>query len=127
MIVAAVSDPRVDELAAGRADAAQVYDAAAAERVSTTGELKANEEVELRSEAQLQGIDASSVVWQCTAACYDRSYLDAGDVGNAVGAGAHIADVAPDGVEQDLEQLSVAPDERLCHSLRRAGSACGVD
>ena len=29
VIVAAVSDPRVDELAAGRADAAQVYDAAA--------------------------------------------------------------------------------------------------
>lgn len=32
VIVAAVSDPRVDLLAAGRADAAQVYDAAAAER-----------------------------------------------------------------------------------------------
>ncbi len=32
VLVAAVSDPRVDELAAGRADAAQVYDAAAAER-----------------------------------------------------------------------------------------------
>ncbi|CAN5475501.1 DUF58 domain-containing protein [soil metagenome] len=32
VIVAAVSDPRVDGLAAGRADAAQVYDAAAAER-----------------------------------------------------------------------------------------------
>jgi uncharacterized protein (DUF58 family) len=32
VIVAAISDPRVDELAAGRADAAQVYDAAAAER-----------------------------------------------------------------------------------------------
>jgi len=32
VIVAAVSDPRVDQLAAGRADAAQVYDAAAAER-----------------------------------------------------------------------------------------------
>ena len=32
VIVAAVSDPRVDELAAGRCDAAQVYDAAAAER-----------------------------------------------------------------------------------------------
>ena len=32
VIVAAVSDPRVDELAAGRSDAAQVYDAAAAER-----------------------------------------------------------------------------------------------
>jgi len=32
VIVAAVADPRVDELAAGRADAAAVYDAAAAER-----------------------------------------------------------------------------------------------
>jgi uncharacterized protein (DUF58 family) len=32
VIVAAISDPRVDELASGRADAAQVYDAAAAER-----------------------------------------------------------------------------------------------
>lgn len=32
VMVAAVSDPRVDALAAGRSDAAQVYDAAAAER-----------------------------------------------------------------------------------------------
>jgi len=32
VIVAAVADPRVDQLAEGRADAAQVYDAAAAER-----------------------------------------------------------------------------------------------
>jgi uncharacterized protein (DUF58 family) len=32
VLVAAVADPRVDQLAAGRADAAQVYDAAAAER-----------------------------------------------------------------------------------------------
>lgn len=32
VVIAAVSDPRVDLLAAGRADAAQVYDAAAAER-----------------------------------------------------------------------------------------------
>ena len=32
VIVASVTDPRVDELAAGRSDAAQVYDAAAAER-----------------------------------------------------------------------------------------------
>jgi uncharacterized protein (DUF58 family) len=34
VILAAVADPRVGELAAGRADAAQVYDAAAAERSS---------------------------------------------------------------------------------------------
>ena len=32
MLLAAVADPRVEHLAAGRADAAQVYDAAAAER-----------------------------------------------------------------------------------------------
>jgi uncharacterized protein (DUF58 family) len=32
VIVAAVADPRIEQLAAGRADAAQVYDAAAAER-----------------------------------------------------------------------------------------------
>jgi uncharacterized protein (DUF58 family) len=32
VLIAAVADPRVDRLAAGRADAAQVYDAAAAER-----------------------------------------------------------------------------------------------
>lgn len=32
VLIAAVSDPRVDRLAAGRADAARVYDAAAAER-----------------------------------------------------------------------------------------------
>lgn len=32
VIVAAVSDPRIDDLASGRADEAQVYDAAAAER-----------------------------------------------------------------------------------------------
>jgi len=32
VLLAAVSDPRIDELAAGRADAAEVYDAAAAER-----------------------------------------------------------------------------------------------
>jgi uncharacterized protein (DUF58 family) len=32
VIIAAVADPRVDQLAGGRADAAQIYDAAAAER-----------------------------------------------------------------------------------------------
>jgi uncharacterized protein (DUF58 family) len=32
VLIAAVADPRVDMLAAGRSDAAQVYDAAAAER-----------------------------------------------------------------------------------------------
>ena len=32
VLLAAVADPRVDEMAAGRSDAAAVYDAAAAER-----------------------------------------------------------------------------------------------
>ena len=32
VLLAAVADPRVDQLAAGRSDAAAVYDAAAAER-----------------------------------------------------------------------------------------------
>jgi uncharacterized protein (DUF58 family) len=32
VLLAAVADPRVEHLAAGRADAAQIYDAAAAER-----------------------------------------------------------------------------------------------
>ncbi len=32
LLLAAVSDPRVDQMAAGRSDAAAVYDAAAAER-----------------------------------------------------------------------------------------------
>ena len=32
MLIAAVADPRVDQMAAGRSDAAAVYDAAAAER-----------------------------------------------------------------------------------------------
>jgi uncharacterized protein (DUF58 family) len=32
VVIAAVSDPRVDRLATGRSDAAEVYDAAAAER-----------------------------------------------------------------------------------------------
>ena len=35
MVVAAVADPRVDQMAAGRSDAASVYDAAAAERSRT--------------------------------------------------------------------------------------------
>ncbi|WP_328362001.1 DUF58 domain-containing protein [Mycobacterium sp. NBC_00419] len=42
VIVASVSDPRVDQLAAGRADAAQVYDAAAAERARNDRRLIAS-------------------------------------------------------------------------------------
>lgn len=42
VIVAAVADPRVDQLAAGRADAAAVYDAAAAERARNDRRLIAS-------------------------------------------------------------------------------------
>ncbi|WP_167097038.1 DUF58 domain-containing protein [Mycobacterium sp. DL592] len=42
VIVAAVADPRVDQLAAGRADAAAVYDAAAAERARNDRRLVAS-------------------------------------------------------------------------------------
>jgi ABC-type branched-subunit amino acid transport system substrate-binding protein len=35
--------------------------------------------VALRQEAALQGLDDPSIVWQCTAACYDRAFLAAGD------------------------------------------------
>ena len=35
--------------------------------------------VALRQEAALQGLDNPDVVWQCTAACYDRAFLAAGD------------------------------------------------
>ncbi len=41
VMIAAVADPRVDRLAAGRADAAQVYDAASAERARSDRSLTA--------------------------------------------------------------------------------------
>lgn len=50
VILAAVSDPRVDQLAAGRADAAQVYDAAAAERAR-------NERRRIASQLRHKGIE----------------------------------------------------------------------
>src|SRR5690348_17144502 len=40
----------------------------------------ANSAILLRSEAQLQGIDASSVTWVCTIACYDKSVKEQADV-----------------------------------------------
>jgi uncharacterized protein (DUF58 family) len=50
VIVAAVADPRVDTLAAGRSDAAQVYDAAAAER-------SRNERRAIASRLRRSGVD----------------------------------------------------------------------
>jgi hypothetical protein len=40
----------------------------------------ANSAILLRSEAQLQGIDDSSVAWVCTIACYDKSVKEQADV-----------------------------------------------
>ncbi|OFJ53509.1 DUF58 domain-containing protein [Mycolicibacterium grossiae] len=50
VLVASVADPRVDALAAGRADAAQVYDAAAAER-------SRNERLALAARLRRHGVD----------------------------------------------------------------------
>jgi uncharacterized protein (DUF58 family) len=50
VMVAAVADPRVDALAAGRADAAQVYDAAAAER-------SRNERLAIAARLRRHGVD----------------------------------------------------------------------
>ncbi len=50
VLLAAVADPRVDSLAAGRADAAQVYDAAAAERAR-------NDRRTIASRLRRQGVD----------------------------------------------------------------------
>ena len=44
---------------------------------ATTG-LAAASMVSLRQEAALQGFDDPATVWLCTAACYERSFLDAG-------------------------------------------------
>lgn len=45
---------------------------------ASTG-LAASSMISLRQEATLQGLDDADTVWQCTAACYDRSFLAAGD------------------------------------------------
>jgi ABC-type branched-subunit amino acid transport system substrate-binding protein len=50
----------------------------ASSNFASTG-LAASSMVELRQEAALQGLDDPDVVWQCTAACYDRAFLAAGD------------------------------------------------
>jgi ABC-type branched-subunit amino acid transport system substrate-binding protein len=35
--------------------------------------------IELRQEAQLQGLTNPKIIWACNTACYDRNYLKAGD------------------------------------------------
>ncbi|MDT5196717.1 MAG: hypothetical protein QOH20_3471 [Mycobacterium sp.] len=50
VLIAAVADPRVDGLAAGRSDAAQVYDAAAAERAR-------NDRVSIATRLRRHGVD----------------------------------------------------------------------
>ncbi len=50
VLIAAVADPRVDTLARGRADAAQVYDAAAAERAR-------NDRVDIATRLRMRGVD----------------------------------------------------------------------
>ncbi len=44
---------------------------------ASTG-LAASSMIALRQEATLQGLDDADMVWQCTAACYDPSFLAAG-------------------------------------------------
>jgi uncharacterized protein (DUF58 family) len=50
VLIAAVADPRVEQLAAGRSDAAQVYDAAAAERAR-------NDRVSISTRLRRHGVD----------------------------------------------------------------------
>jgi hypothetical protein len=44
--------------------------------------LAVNSEIELRSEAQLQGLTDPNIVWACTEACYDKSAKQNADVMN---------------------------------------------
>jgi ABC-type branched-subunit amino acid transport system substrate-binding protein len=45
---------------------------------ASTG-LAAASMISLRQEARIQGLDDPATVWLCTAACYERSFLDAGE------------------------------------------------
>ena len=53
VILAAVADPRIGDMAAGRSDAAEVYDAAAAERTS-------NDRRTIASRLRLHGVGSST-------------------------------------------------------------------
>ncbi len=68
VIVAAVSDPRVDQLAAGRADAAQVYDAAAAERAR-------NERRRIASQLRHKGVEVVDAAPEDVAPALADRYL----------------------------------------------------
>lgn len=68
VLIAAVSDPRVDELAAGRADAAQVYDAAAAER-------SRNERREIAARLRKHGVDVVDALPEALAPALADRYL----------------------------------------------------
>src|SRR5690606_41396649 len=58
VLLAAVADPRVDQLAAGRADAAQVYDAASAERSRNERRAIAMRLRRTRSEEHTSGLQS---------------------------------------------------------------------
>lgn len=68
VLLAAVSDPRVDRLATGRADAAQVYDAAAAERAR-------NERRTVASRLRRSGVDVVDALPEDLAPALADSYL----------------------------------------------------
>jgi uncharacterized protein (DUF58 family) len=68
VLIAAVSDPRVDQLAAGRADAAQVYDAAAAER-------SRNDRHEIATRLRRHGVDVIDTVPEELAPALADRYL----------------------------------------------------
>jgi ABC-type branched-subunit amino acid transport system substrate-binding protein len=44
--------------------------------------LSSNSAIELRQEAQLQGLTDPKIVWVCTIACYDKTFVAAGSVVN---------------------------------------------
>lgn len=68
MLIASVADPRVDRLAAGRADAAQVYDAAAAER-------SRNDRGHLAARLRRMGVDVVDAAPEALAPALADRYL----------------------------------------------------
>jgi len=68
VLIAAVADPRVDRLAAGRSDAAQVYDAAAAERAR-------NDRVAIATRLRSHGVDVVDAEPEQLAAALADRYL----------------------------------------------------
>lgn len=68
VVVAAVSDPRIDDLAAGRTDAAAVYDAAAAEK-------SRNDRRAIASRLRAAGVDVVDAVGEELAPALADSYL----------------------------------------------------